>query len=163
MNRRIQEIFTAAEGRYLTQEEQDYISQAAASVEARLRAMQEVSEKEATIVDATIREVMRAYPDLEQKYRAAKPKGTRDIALALRFATSAMVRDDPAAFQSELLSWFSTILKGIGLSASFVEDTYRTLERIAARELTPSTLERMAPFLSQLTIALSARRAEPKE
>ena len=32
MNRRIQEIFTAAEGRYLTQEEQDYISQAAASV-----------------------------------------------------------------------------------------------------------------------------------
>jgi len=162
MNRRIQEIFTAAEGRYLTQEEQDYISQTAASVEARLRAMQEVSEKEASI-DATIREVMRAYPDLEQKYRAAKSKGTRDIALALRFATSAMVRNDPAAFQSELLSWFNTILKGIGLSASFVEDTYKTLERIAARELTPSTLEKMAPFLSQLTIALSTRRAEVKE
>lgn len=163
MNRRIQEIFTAAEGRYLTQEEQDYISQAAASVEARLRAMQEVSEKEASIVDATIREVMRAYPDLEQKYRAAKSKGTRDIVLALRFATSAMVRNDPAAFQSELLSWFNTILKGIGLSAGFVEDTYKTLERIAARELTPSTLEKMAPFLSQLTIALSTRRAEVKE
>ena len=102
-------------------------------------------------------------PDLEQKYRAAKSKGTRDIVLALRFATSAMVRNDPAAFQSELLSWFNTILKGIGLSAGFVEDTYKTLERIAARELTPSTLEKMAPFLSQLTIALSTRRAEVKE
>lgn len=163
MNRRIQEIFTTAEGRYLTKEEQDYIEQTAASVAARLRAMQEVSEKEVTIVDATIREVMRAYPDLEQKYRAAKPKGTRDIALALRFATSAMVRNDPAAFQSELLSWFNTILKGVGLSASFVEDTYKTLERMAARELTPPSMEKMAPFLSQLTIALSARRTDTKE
>ena len=42
MNRRIQEIFTTAEGRYLTQEEQDYISRSAASVEARLRAMQKI-------------------------------------------------------------------------------------------------------------------------
>ena len=32
---------------------------------------------------------------------AARPKGTRDIALALRFATSAMVRNDPDALQAE--------------------------------------------------------------
>ena len=110
-----------------------------------------------------MREVLRAYPDLEQKYRAARPKGTRDIALALRFATSAMVRNDPDALQAELLSWFNTILKGLGLAASFVEDTYKTLERIAARELSPDTMEKMSPFLSQLTIALSSRRSEGKE
>lgn len=163
MNRRIQELFTTAEGRYLTKEESDQISQLVASVPARLSAMQEVSEKEATIVEATMREVLRAYPDLEQKYRAVRPKGTRDIALALRFATSAMVRNDPVALQAELLSWFNTILKGVGLAGSFVEDTYKTLERIAARELSPATMEKMAPFLSQLTIALSARRSETKE
>ena len=118
MNRRIQEIFTIAEGRYLTKEESDHISQHAASVAARLQAMQEVSEKESAIVEGTMREVLRAYPDLEQKYRAARPKGTRDIALALRFATSAMVRNDPDALQAELLSWFNTILKGLGLAAS---------------------------------------------
>ncbi|HND10205.1 MAG TPA: hypothetical protein PKO07_16630 [Pseudomonadota bacterium] len=163
MNRRIQEIFTIAEGRYLTKEESDHISQHAASVAARLQAMQEVSEKESAIVEGTMREVLRAYPDLEQKYRAARPKGTRDIALALRFATSAMVRNDPDALQAELLSWFNTILKGLGLAASFVEDTYKTLERIAARELSPDTMEKMSPFLSQLTIALSSRRSEGKE
>lgn len=163
MNRRIQEIFTAAEGRYLTKEEADSISQYAASVDARLRVMQEVAEKENAIVEGTMREVLRAYPDLEQKYRAARPKGTRDIALALRFATSAMVRSDPAAFQSELLSWFNTILKGVGLSSSFVEDTYKTMERIAARELSAPAMEKMAPFLSQLTLALSSRRGDGKE
>ncbi len=163
MNRRIQEIFTAAEGRYLTKEEADGISQYAASVDARLRVMQEVAEKENAILEGTMREVLRAYPDLEQKYRAVRPKGTRDIALALRFATSAMVRNDPVALQSELLSWFNTILKGVGLSSSFVEDTYKTMERIAARELSPSAMEKMSPFLSQLTLALSSRRSEGKE
>ncbi|HRI49839.1 MAG TPA: hypothetical protein PLW65_06620 [Pseudomonadota bacterium] len=147
MNRQIQDILCTAEGRYLNPGEQTALREFAQTLEARLVAMTEVSGKETVIIERTVKEVLRAYPDLEQRYKTAAQSGTRDMTLVLRYATLAMVRSDPQYLQDTLLTWMATILKGIGFAGHFVTDTYKTLERTALKELSPATGKLLQPFL----------------
>lgn len=147
MNRQIQDIFCAAEGRYLNVGEQATLREYAQTVEARLAAMTEISGKEPVIIERAVKEVLRAYPDLEQKYKAATQSGTRDMTLVLRYATLAMLRNDSQYLQDSLLTWMATILKGLGFAGHFVTDTYKTLERTALKELSPSAGKLLQPFL----------------
>jgi len=147
MNRQIQDILCAAEGRYLNSGEQDTVRQYAQTVEARLTAMTEISGKESVIIERAVKEVLRAYPDLEQKYKSAAQSGTRDMTLVLRYTTLAMVRNDAQYLQDSLLTWMATILKGIGFAGHFVTDTYKTLERTALKELSPAAGKLLQPFL----------------
>ena len=147
MNRQIQDILGAAEGRYLNSAEQTTLREFAQGLEARLAAMTEISGKEAVIIERAIKEVLRAYPDLEQKHKTAVQSGTRDMTMVLRYATLAMVRSDPQYLQDSLLTWMATILKGLGFAGHFVTDTYKTLERVALKELSPSAGKLLQPLL----------------
>lgn len=147
MNRQIQDILCTAEGRYLNPGEQTTLREFAQTLEARLVAMTEVSGKETVIIERTVKEVLRAYPDLEQRYKTAAQSCTRDMTLVLRYATLAMVRSDPQYLQDSLLTWMATILKGIGFAGHFVTDTYKTLERTALKELSPATGKLLQPLL----------------
>jgi hypothetical protein len=147
MNRQIQDIFYAAEGRYLNSGEQATLREFAQTLEVRLAAMTEISGKESVIVERTVKEVLRAYPDLEQKHKTAAQSGTRDMTLVLRYATLAMLRNDAQYLQDTLLTWMATILKGIGLAGHFVTDSYKMLERSALKELSPAAGKLLQPFL----------------
>lgn len=162
MNRQIQEMMTAAEGRYLNQAEQTLLREFAQGMEARLSAMSEISNKESVIVDRAVKEIMRAYPDLEKKYQSPQQTGVRDETLVLRYATLAMVKNDPQYLSDALLTWLATILKGIGFTSQFLEDAYQILERTATKELSPATAKLLQPFLNQCVTALSGRGAAAK-
>jgi hypothetical protein len=159
MNRQIQDILSAAEGRYLNSAEQAILREFAQTLEARLAAMTEISGKEPVIVERTVKEVLRAYPDLEQKYKTATQSCTRDMTLVLRYAALAMLRNDPQYLQDTLLTWMATILKGIGFAGHFVTDTYKTLERTALKELSPAAGKLLQPFLQLCVESLGSNLA----
>lgn len=157
MNRQLQDIFTSAEGRYLTAAEQGLLRDYAQSVDARLTAMSEVSSKETTIVEQTVKEILRAYPDIEKKYKNAMATCIRDETLVLRYTTLAMVRNDPQFLNDSLLTWLATILKGVGFAPHFIEDTYKTMAMVAGRELSPATAKLLHPFVLQCAAVLSGK------
>lgn len=158
MNRQIQDIMVASEGRYLTKTEQAVLREFMGRLDLRMAAMDEIQAKEEVIIDQTLWELLRAYPDYEQKHKGGRHKGVRDMTLVLRYATMAMVRGDSQYLDEALLIWLSTILKGIGFTIGFLEDAYRTLERVADRELTPQSAELLRPYLAQCTAALTGRK-----
>ena len=161
MNRQIQAMMGSVEGRYLNTAEQSMLREQAQGLEARLAAMTEIAAKESVIVDRTIKEVMRAYPDFEKKYKTAQQSGVRDQTLVLRYATLAMVRNDPQYLADTLLTWMATILRGVGLAPQFIQDAYKILERVATKELSPATGKLLQPFLAQCINSLSPSPPTP--
>ena len=157
MNRQIQDMFTSAEGRYLNAAEQGLLREWAQGLDARLAAMSEISAKEGPIVEQTVKEIFRAYPDIEKKFKNAMATCIRDETLVLRYATQAMLRNDPKYLDDSLLSWLATILKGVGFAPHFIEDTYKTMALVAGRELSPSTAKLLHPFVVQCAAVLSGK------
>ena len=157
MNRQIQDMFTSAEGRYLSAAEQGRLRDWAQGLDARLSAMSEISAKEGPIVEQTVKEIFRAYPDIEKKFKNAMATCIRDETLVLRYATQAMLRNDPKYLDDSLLSWLATILKGVGFAPHFIEDTYKTMALVAGRELSPSTAKLLHPFVLQCAAVLSGK------
>ncbi|MBL8636545.1 MAG: hypothetical protein JNM40_25200 [Myxococcales bacterium] len=160
MNRQIEQMFAAAEGRYLSPSEQSSLREFAQGIDARLIAMTEISSKEAVIIERTVREIFRAYPDLEKKYKNAKQTCMRDETMVLRYAALAMLKNDPQYLNDSLLTWMATILKGVGFAPHFIEDTYKTLAAEAAKELNPATMKLLQPFLTQCAQVLSGKGAD---
>lgn len=157
MNKQITEMLSASEGRYMTKAELALLRDFAAQLDSRLVAMEEIASKEETIIEQTVRLVMDAYPDFEKRHKEAAAKGARDLSLVLRYAAHAMLRGDAQYLEDMLLTWFRTILKGIGFTGNFIEDTYKTLDRIAIKELSPQTGTLLHPFLLQVVQTLSGR------
>ena len=150
-------MFTSAEGRYLNAAEQGLLRDWAQGLDARLAAMSEISAKEGPIVEQTVKEIFRAYPDIEKKFKNAMATCIRDETLVLRYATQAMLRNDPKYLDDSLLSWLATILKGVGFAPHFIEDTYKTMALVAGRELSPSTAKLLHPFVLQCAAVLSGK------
>lgn len=158
MNRQIQQIISTSEGRYLSVSEQDLLRDFAQGIEGRLAAMTEISGKENTIISAAVQDIFRAYPDVEKKYKTAQQSCYRDLALVLRYTTLAMVRNDPDYLTDVLLTWLSTILRGVGFTPQFMEDAYTILERTAGKELSPSSAKLIQPYLAQCTRILGGKQ-----
>jgi hypothetical protein len=157
VNKQINDIFKAADCRYLNKQEQQVLRDQVALLDGRLKAMDELASKEASIVDRTMKEVLRAYPDFKEKYSHGAESGTRDLTFVLRYAAHAMLRNDPQYFDDALLSWLKTILRGVGLRQAFIADVYRALERFATEELSPSTAAVIKPFIAHAGATLSAQ------
>lgn len=163
MNQDIQTMLTACEGRYPTRAEQAMLRDWASRLDARLSAVEEIHLREEAIVSTAIDEVLRAYPDLEKRVKSARQSGVRDLTLVLRYCALALLRGDAKYLEDSLLTWMATILRGIGFAPAFITDTYQTLIRIAARELSPPTMEQLRAYLEQCATALAGKRAEGGE
>ncbi|MDX2011126.1 MAG: hypothetical protein SFW67_13085 [Myxococcaceae bacterium] len=156
MNSAITDMFKQADGRYLTKDEGQLLREFASTLEARLAAMEELSQKEGKIIDRAIKEVMRAYPDYKDKYPEGQQKGARDMTFVLRYCAHAMVRNDPRFLEDTVLAWLATILRGVGLRANLIADAYRAVEKFALEELSPPSAELIRPWIQMATGALSA-------
>lgn len=157
MNKQLMDMLAASDGRYLNQSEQAALREWSQGLDARLAAMAEISTKEVSIVEQTVKEVFAAYPDIQKKYKNAMQTCIRDETLVLRYVTQAMVRNDPQYLNDGLLTWLATILKGVGFAAHFIEDTYKTMSLVASRELTPASAKLIQPFVAQCAAVLSGR------
>ncbi len=162
MNREIENILTASEGRYMTKAEQSVFREWSAGLEARFAAIDELQAKEEAIVRQTISDVFKAYPDFEKRMRGARASCNRDLTLVLRYCGQALLRQDEEYLEDSLLSWMATILRGVGFAPDFVRDTYRTLGKHAGRELSPHHAELLRPFI-ELCVTRLASEQEEKE
>lgn len=160
MNHEIQTMLSASEGRYPTRAEQAILRDWAAKLDVRLAAVDEIRATEEAIIGPTVDEVFRSYPDFEKRYKAARQSCTRDMTLVLRYCAQAMLRGDSRYLEDSLLTWMASILKGVGFTPQFIEDTYRTLGRVAARELTPAVAELLRPYIEQCATTLSGKPGE---
>lgn len=158
MNHDIQTMLTACEGRYPTRAEQAMLRDWASRLDGRLAAVEEIHARENAIISTTVDEVLRAYPDLEKRVKHARQCCARDLTLVLRYCTLAMLRGDAKYLEDALLTWMATILRGVGFAPQFIADTYQTLTRVAARELSPSTMEQLRSYLEQCVTGLAGKR-----
>jgi hypothetical protein len=157
MNQDIETMLTACEGRYPTRAEQALLRDWATRLEARLAAVEEIKQAEEAIIAQTVDEVFRNYPDFEKRYKNARQSCTRDETLVLRYCAQALMRGDAAYLENSLLSWMATILKGVGFTPQFIFDTYETMGRVAARELSPQAAELLRPYVELCATALSGK------
>ncbi len=157
MNRQIMETLKNAEGRYLTKAETSSMLDYAQKLEARLRAAEEIQNKEESIISKLMSEMTNAYPDFQKQYGRGMEAGTRDTGLVLRYSTQAMIRDDVDWLDRVILTWLNTILRGIGFTEGFVRDTYVMMERCCQAELSPESFELLQPFVQRAQASLAAR------
>lgn len=163
MNSELQTMLTACEGRYPTRAEQAMLRDWAARLDGRLAAVTEIQSREEAIVGQTVDAVLQAYPDLEKRVKDARRCCLRDESLVLRYCTLALLRGDPQWLEDSLLTWMSTVLRGVGFAPAFIADAYGTLMRTAARELSPAVNEMLRPFLELTLAVLSGKREAARE
>lgn len=161
MNTDIQTMLSASEGRYPTRAEQAVLRDWASQLDARLEAMDEIRNAEENIIGQTLDEVLVTYPNVEKHYKNVRTSGSRDMSLVLRYCAQAMLRGDVKYLDDSLLTWMGTILRGVGLAPQFIEDTYRALGRVAARELPPKVAELLRPYIERCVQVLPGRPETP--
>lgn len=157
MNSEIKAMLLACEGRYPTKAEQALLRDWAAKLEGRLTALEDIRQREEAIIGQTIDEVLRAYPDFEKRYKDARQSCTRDMTLVLRYCAQAMLRNDTQYLEDSILTWMATILRGVGFTSQFVEDTYKTMLKTAMRELPPASAELLRPYLELCVVTLPGK------
>jgi hypothetical protein len=150
MNQTINNILANVEGRYLTKSEQQQIREWAEGFDARAKAATEVESKERDIVEGAMGQVMKSFPDLQEKYQDPDRKGREDFSLTLRYATLAMVKDDMKFLDDALLRWFRTILSGLGFSGQFLREAYTSLQQQAKKHLSAESYALMEPYLARV-------------
>ena len=158
MNHELDAMMTACEGRYPTRAEQAQLRDWASRLDARLAGIEEIKAREEAIVGQAVDETLRGYPDLEKRVKNARHCCVRDVSLVLRYASLAMLRGDARWLEDALLTWMATVLRGIGFSPQFIADTYEGLLRAAARELSPSVMELLRPYLERCVQVLAGKR-----
>ncbi|MBK8262912.1 MAG: hypothetical protein IPK80_16440 [Nannocystis sp.] len=159
MNKEIHTMLTASEGRYPTKAELALLLEWSDSLDGRLAAIEELRAKEEAIVRQALAEITRAFPDLEKRMRDARQKCSRDLTLVLRYCAGSLLRNDMKYFEDSFLTWFATILRGIGFAYDFVIETYQSLARQVAAELSPAAAELFRPYL-ELCITTFTRELE---
>ena len=101
--------------------------------------MSEISGKETTIVEQTVRGSFAPIPtwkEVQERHADLHRDETTGAALARRWPCCG---NDPQYLNDALLTWLSTILRGVGFGAALHRNTYKTLALVAGRELSPAT------------------------
>lgn len=161
MNTEIQTMLSASEGRYPTRAEQAVLRDWATRLDTRLEAVEALRSAEEGIISQAVDEVMVTYPNVETHYKSVRTSCTRDLSLVLRYCAQALLRGDIKYLDDSLLTWMATILRGVGLAPQFIEDTYRALGRVAARELPPQVAELLRPYIERCIQVLPGRPETP--
>ncbi len=144
---RLRQLSIAADGRYLRDEEMQFMDAYLASFELRLSAYQKIQEAEAEIirdVEAKLRALdpyllMRGVEDFRNKWRA-------DTVRVLRLSALAMLLDDEQRYKERFLYWFQTLMRAFRTQRS-CEATYRFLQEVLSKYLTGDELNLIKPIL----------------
>jgi hypothetical protein len=135
MNQEMNDMFRAAEGRYLTPDEGRRLVDEAAQLERRLAVMRAVEQVEQALVQQTVEGVYRRFPKFFEERPQARQKCERDVTLTLRYCVLAMVRNDPGLLQEKLILWMSNVLRALDMR-EICQFTYETLEAQVKKTLT---------------------------
>ncbi len=149
MHTQLREVMLGAEGRYLSSEEIDRVRNLVKSYEDRLAIMQKLELHEIEIVKETIDRVFEKFPQFYQDRPNAYDKCMRDESLVLRYATMAMVNDDPEIFTEKVLYWMKTVVQSMefGAEAKF---TYEFMQTLVTRALGENDAKEINRYLQMM-------------
>jgi hypothetical protein len=143
------------DGRYPTLEEESACMAYAASLPARLRVADLISQKEAEIVRYAIDHLKRHYPRFAPQHDRAWEKASRDMTLHLRYAVQAMVVDDLEMPKDKLYVWITTIVRGTGHTPQIMRDGIGAMVEACQRLLPADAMAIAEPYLHRMVHDLS--------
>jgi hypothetical protein len=143
-------------GRYPTEAEERTVLAWAQSLPERLRAVNQIAQKEADIVRETIEEMKPRYPRFGPQHERAYEKGARDMQLLLRYAAQTMVVDDADMAPDKLYVWYGTIVRSLGITPQFMKDACETMVEACRRNLNPDVFHVAEPYLNRMAADVPA-------
>ncbi len=160
MNLSLENMFSAAAGRYPTRAESAMLTSWAATLEARVAAVHELAAAEEKIVNLAAAEVMRSSPELRRRGEETRAKAARDMALVLRHCAHALLRDDVDYLDRELLVWLRSVLLSLGFDTRFLASSYRLLAIAVEESVSPRAAKLLKPYLARCVQTLGERQQE---
>ena len=155
MNSEIRAIILDSEGRYLTSEEQEKLSDYMAKFKIRMGYVALIEDAEDAAVRYCIENTRKRYPNFDKYHDKAWAKAFRDVQLTTRYAAQAMLLDEPKILKDKLLYWLRTILSGLNFTPEFNRDTYTYLTEGFRQSLPPEVFSEFEPFLDLVVSIMS--------
>jgi hypothetical protein len=150
----VKQLIHQTDGRYASDAELHFFQNYLASASVRFRTYQKIQTAETAIMNQLLQELKTYHPDIfivnNQDLTA---KWQRDTVRVLRYATTALLLDDAAAFKDKMLTWFQTIMKAFGAQRS-CQVTYNKLQQVVKQHLTPEEALLLLPMLELSRVTL---------
>jgi hypothetical protein len=134
MYSQISQMMVGAEGRYLTSEEMDNISEMVKAFHARFEVTQKLEGKEEQIVKSTVEKSLEHFPQFAEERPAVYEKCVRDETLVLRYAAMAYLNDDDDIFTEKIMYWMRTVVQSMNF-ADVAKYTYTNMQELVSDEL----------------------------
>jgi hypothetical protein len=150
----IQNLIHQTDGRYASDQELLFLQSYVETASLRFRTYQKIQAAEVSIMNQLLKELKTYHPDMFMvNGQDLTAKWQRDTVRVLRYATTALLVDDPEMFKDKLLTWFETIMKAFGAQKS-CQITFTTLQQVLKQHLTPEEARLMLPLveLSRVTL-----------
>ncbi len=160
MNLSLENMFSAAAGRYPTRAESSMLMSWASTLESRVAAVHELAESEEKIINLASAEIMRSTPELRRRGEDTQAKTARDMALVLRHCAHALLRDDVDYLDRELLVWLRSVLLSLGFDTRFLASSYRLLSIAVEESVSPRAAKLLRPYLDRCVETLGERQQE---
>ncbi|HEY9810254.1 MAG TPA: phycobilisome protein [Halomicronema sp.] len=130
-------LSVAADGRYATSEELQFLKDYFKSFNIRLSAYQKIRASETEIIRQVQAKIKSIDSTLFQSgSQDATNKWKLDTVRVLRHTAAALLFNDTDRFKEQFISWFQTILKAMNVERS-AELTYQVMLEVIRQYLTP--------------------------
>ncbi|MBL8794012.1 MAG: hypothetical protein JNM56_08905 [Planctomycetia bacterium] len=156
MYSRIMNVLNGLDSRYPTSEEEQEVLAYAESLPRRLDAANVVQQLEAQLIQEAIEQMKRRYPRFVTLHDRGWEKSYRDMQLCLRYAVQGMIVEDSEMPRRKLFIWLGTIIKAMGMTPKFAQDSYEILYEVSRQRLPAEVFALMEPYLKQLIVDMSS-------
>jgi len=156
MYSRIMNILNGLDSRYPTREEEQEVLIYAQSLPRRLNAANTVQQLEPQLIQDAIEQMKRRYPRFVTLHDRGWEKSYRDMQLCLRYAVQGMIVEDSEMPRRKLFIWLGTIIKAMGMTPKFSQDSYEALHDAGRQRLPAEVFTLMEPYLKQLINDMSS-------
>jgi hypothetical protein len=150
----IQNLIYQTDGRYASDQELRFLQTYIETASLRFRTYQKIQAAEVSIMNQLLKELKTYHPEIfSVNGQDLTAKWQRDTVRVLRYATTALLVDDPEMFKDNLLIWFQTIMSAFGARQS-CQITFTTLQQVVKQHLAPEEARLMLPLveLSRATL-----------
>lgn len=155
MNSEIRAIFLESEGRYLSDDEHQKVTDYVGGLQTRLGYVKMIEDAEEGAVRFCIDNTRKRYPNFDKYHDKAWAKAFRDVQLTTRYAAQAMLLADKKILEEKLLFWLRTILAGLNFTPEFNRDTYTYLTEGFRQALPPEVFAEFEPYLEMVVNIMS--------
>ena len=143
-------------GRYLTAEELAALEQEDPLATRRIAAARAAQEREQSVLDATIRPILKKYDFVTGRHGYGPEKCYRDVGATYRYCVFAMLCESPELLDNKLLLWMRKIIQALNFPSGneSIAATYTLLRREAARQLPKDAVTLLDPYFEQVAAIL---------